>query len=210
MAHKQQQHKEQKGLARAKATLKAPRQSSRDAFGRARRWRAPCMWAAVFVVLGVVLGAWACALDAWNTPTALALIDDVRHCLTPGGTPAEARLWSAAARCDSAAVLRLVAGGASVHRDQGHGRGTPLHAAAAASAWARGDCIHTAATLVRAGADPFARDAVTGRAAIDVALACDRLDPSCAFQCRRRNPPLGLFLQSAADGRRARALAAVH
>ncbi|AVK77530.1 Ankyrin repeat incomplete domain containing protein [Pandoravirus macleodensis] len=176
---------------------------------RAGQLKASCAWMFVFAALSVVLGVWACALEAWDTPTAHALIDDMRHRLTPRGVSVETRLWSAAARCDSAAVLYLVADGASVRRDQGDGRGTPLHAVAAASAWARGDCIDTAATLVRAGADPLARDAVTGRTAIEMALACDRLDPTCRFQCRR-NPPLGLFLKSAVDGRRARALAASH
>lgn len=173
---------------------------------RTRQLRASCVWMILFAALGIVLGVWACALEAWDTPTAHALIDDVRHRMTPWGVPAETRLWAAAARCDSAAVLRLVTEGASVRHDQGDGRGMPLHAVAAASAWARGDCIDTAATLVRAGADPLARDAVTCRTAIEMALACDRLDLTCRFRCRR-NPPLGLFLQSTVDGRRARALA---
>lgn len=191
------------------ALVEARRRSSRPDFGRGRaqRIKASCAWMTVFAALAVVLGVWACALEAWDTPTARALIDDVRDRLALQDVSPETRLWSAAARCDSAAVLGLVANGASVRHDRGKGRGTPLHAVAAASAWARGDCIDTAATLVRAGADPLARDAVTGRTAIEMALACDRLDSGCVFRCRR-NPPMGLFLQSTVDGRRARALAA--
>nr|UDO46992.1 ankyrin repeat protein [Pandoravirus massiliensis] len=174
--------------------------------GRAGQLASACASMVVFAILAATLGAWACALEAWDTPTARTLVDDVRYHMAPWSASAEASLWLAAASCDSDAVHRLVANGAPVRHDMGGGRGTPLHAVAAASASARGDCIDAAATLVRAGADPLARDSATGRTAFEMALACDRLESSCPVRCRR-NPPLGLFLQSTIDGRRARALA---
>lgn len=167
-----------------------------------RLWSA-CVQLALVGSLAALLCAWAYALEPWDNPTAHALADDIRHRLTPGGVPSGERLWSAASRCDAGAVRGLLAGGASARYDRGDGRGTPLHAVARASAVARGDCIDTAAALLRAGADPRAGPA--GRTAIDVALAQDRL-PTAPGRRTARGPPLGLFLVSAVEGQRARAL----
>lgn len=167
-----------------------------------RPWSA-CAQLALIGGLTALLCAWAYALEPWGNPTARALADDIRHRLTPGGTPSGERLWSAASRCDAGAVRDLLAGGASPRYDRGDGRGTPLHAVAHASAASRGDCIDAAAALLRAGADPYAGPA--GHTAIDVALAQDRL-PTAPGRRAPRGPPLGLFLVSAVEGQRARAL----
>lgn len=167
-----------------------------------RLWLA-CVQLALIGSLAALLCAWAYALEPWDNPTTRALADDVRHRLTPGGIPSGERLWSAASRCDAGAVRDFLAGGASARYDRGDGRGTPLHAVARASATARGDCIDTAAALLRAGADPYAGPA--DHTAIDVALAHDRL-PTASGRRTARGPPLGLFLVSAVEGQRARAL----
>lgn len=153
--------------------------------------------------LGVLLCTWAYALEPWNNPTARALADDIRHRVTPGGTPPDQRLWAAASRCDADLVRSLLAAGASARFDRGGEYGTPLHAVALASATARGDCIDTAAALLRVGADPYA--VAAGRTALDVALAQDRLSAVSGSRAVRGSP-LGLFLVSAIDGQRARAL----
>ncbi|QBZ81705.1 ankyrin repeat domain containing protein [Pandoravirus celtis] len=163
-----------------------------------------CARLVLVAAIAVLLCAWAYALEPWNNPTARALADDIRHRVTPGGTPPDQRLWSAASRCDADLVRSLLAAGASARSNRGGEYGTPLHAVALASATARGDCIDTAAALLHAGADPYA--VAAGRTALDVALAQDRLSTVSGGPAVR-GPPLGLFLVSAIDGQRARALA---
>jgi ankyrin repeat protein len=115
--------------------------------------------------------------------------------MTPGGMPPAERLWLAASRCDVDAVHRLVGAGAPVGRDLGGGRRTALHAAAQTWTKARGDCIATAAALIRAGAD--LRLSVDGQTPIDLALAQDRLLVAAYKGALVRRPLLGAFLVSA-------------
>ena len=101
---------------------------------------------------------------------------------SPDEVRAYTGLFAAAARGDAAAIPALVAGGASVHARDGHGR-TPLHVAAF---FARTEAMRA---LVRAGADPNALEGDRYDVVTIAAVANDlaTLDAALALGCSARN-----------------------